>query len=72
MKPDIIASAEQVVTNRRLKCAMGSILENCREDIQDIILIFITTDWEIDAYWTSLPKRKVQKVLSALEKGIQE
>jgi hypothetical protein len=71
MKPDIITSAEQVVTNRRLKSDVGGILEKCEEDIQDVILIFVTTNWEVDAYWTSLPSKSVLRVLGALDKGIR-
>ena len=70
MKPDIIATAEQLVKNSRLKTDMKKILENQNEDIRDILLIFVTQDWEVDAYWTNLPKSKVRKVLSALDQGI--
>ncbi|MCE1245998.1 MAG: hypothetical protein LWY06_05090 [Firmicutes bacterium] len=71
MKPDIISSAEQIVTNRRLKNDVGGILEKCQDDIQDVILIFVTTAWEVDAYWTSLPSKSVLRVLGALDKGIR-
>ncbi len=71
MKPDIITSAEQVVRNSRLKTDMKKILENNNENIQDIVLIFVTSDWEVDAYWTNLSRSKIRKVLSALDQGIK-
>lgn len=70
MKPDILNSAEQVVKNRHLKDLAGGILEDSRDDLQDIILIFVTTDWEVDAYWTALQSEGIQKVLSALKVGV--
>lgn len=71
MNDDIIGCAEQVVRNTRLKTDMKKILENNSENIQDIVLIFVTADWEVDAYWTNLSPAKVRKVLTALDKGIR-
>ncbi len=70
MKPNVLACAEQVVKNRHIKNIIGNILDESRDDIQDILLAFVTTDWEVDAYWTGLSRGGMQKVLSALKSGI--
>jgi len=71
VKPTIIGAAEKVINNHRLKKDMGKILDNYDENVRDIILIFVTDEWEVDAYWSNLPGKSVKKVLAALDRGIE-
>lgn len=68
---DILSTAGQIVQNARIKKDVIEIINKNNEDIQDIVVVFVTKEWEVDSYWTSLPSKSVIKVLNALSKGIE-
>lgn len=69
---DIMAEANQIVRNKEMKDDMVRIINDYPEDIRDIVVIFITDKWEVDAYWRYLSKDKMHKVLVNVDKGINK
>lgn len=66
----VIERAQQVVANKKLKADMENVLKESSDDLKDIVLIFVTTDWEVDAYWTNLEPDDVKSALTSFMNDI--
>ncbi len=66
-----IEQAINIIDCSRRQKKFVSVMENYEDEVQDIILIFVTPDCEADAYWNELNEPDVLCVLEAVKRGIE-
>lgn len=54
-----------------IKNKMKQKIDEFDGDIQDIVLIIVTPEWEVDATWTNLSRSSMKNVLSAVDRAIR-
>lgn len=68
----MIEHARKIVKDYKIKYDVCELVKEYNDNIIDIVTIFVTKDWQADAFWGNLTKEDALKVIDAFKRGLEK